>query len=85
MPNFGRVNMGAYGNTPKASRSGWSIAGDANDDCRVNILDLIFIRGRLNQPVGSSDNWKADVTADGVVNILDLIYVRQRLNTVCSQ
>jgi len=59
------------------------IPGDANGDCRVNILDLIFIRGRLNQAVGTGDNWKADLNADGEINVLDLIEVRGKLNTQC--
>ena len=62
----------------------WPIPGDANLDCRVNILDLIFIRNRLNQNVNTGDNWKADVNSDGRVNILDLIFVRNRLNTSCQ-
>ena len=37
----------------------WPIEGDANMDCRVNILDLIFIRNKLNLDVGTDDNWKA--------------------------
>ncbi|HUW32024.1 MAG TPA: dockerin type I domain-containing protein, partial [Planctomycetota bacterium] len=57
--------------------------GDANGDCRVNILDLIFIRNKLNQPVGTGDNWKADVNEDARINILDLIFVRNKLNTQC--
>ncbi|HUU97574.1 MAG TPA: dockerin type I repeat-containing protein, partial [Phycisphaerae bacterium] len=61
----------------------WPIDGDANGDCRVNILDLIFIRNKLNQPVGTGDNWKADVNEDTRINILDLIYVRNKLNTTC--
>jgi len=61
----------------------WPIDGDANMDCRVNILDLIFIRNKLNQPVGTGDNWKADVNEDGRINILDLIFVRNKLNTQC--
>jgi len=61
----------------------WPIEGDANMDCRVNILDLIFIRNKLNQPVGTGDNWKADVNGDGRINILDLIFVRNKLNTQC--
>jgi len=28
----------------------WPIDGDASMDCRVNILDLIFIRNKLNHP-----------------------------------
>jgi len=49
----------------------------------VNILDLIFIRNKLNQDPATGDNWKADVNKDTRVNILDLIYVRNKLNTQC--
>jgi len=52
-------------------------------DCRVNILDLLFIRNKLNQDVGTGDNWKADANEDGRINILDLIFVRNKLNTNC--
>jgi len=61
----------------------WPIEGDANGDCRVNILDLIFIRNRLNQDPATGDNWQADVNMDTRINILDLIYVRNRLNNAC--
>jgi len=61
----------------------WPVEGDANLDCKVNILDLIFVRNRLNQDVATGDNWQADVNVDGKINILDLIYVRNRLNTKC--
>jgi len=61
----------------------WPIEGDANMDCRVNILDLISIRNKLNQDVATGDNWKADVNEDGRINILDLIFVRNKLNTQC--
>jgi len=30
--------------------SDMTVLGDANRDCKVNTLDLIFIRNRLNQP-----------------------------------
>ena len=85
-PNGGRVNMGAYANTTHASRSGpwWPVSGDANHDCRVNLLDLLFIRDRLGQPVTTGDNWKADVNSDGGINLLDLLYVRDRLNSRCQ-
>ena len=63
--------------------SPWPIPGDANMDCRVNILDLIFIRNKLNQDVATGDNWKSDVNLDTRINILDLIYVRNKLNTQC--
>jgi len=58
--------------------------GDANDDCKVNILDMIAIRNHLNQDPKSGDNWWYDVNDDGKINILDLIYVRNRLNTFCE-
>ena len=61
----------------------WPITGDITRDCRVNILDLIFIRNRLNQAVTTGDNIFADVTKDARINILDLIAVRNKLNTVC--
>ncbi len=38
-PNGGRVNMGAYGNTPYASLSEWPIPADINHDGEVNIID----------------------------------------------
>ena len=65
--------------------SRWPILGDVNADCAVNILDLIFIRGRMNQSTATADNWKADVNDDGRINILDLIYVRNKLNTRCQR
>ncbi|MBN1844466.1 MAG: hypothetical protein JW810_02205 [Sedimentisphaerales bacterium] len=44
-PNGGRVNMGAYGNTPYASRSDWTLPGDINQDGIVNLPDYaIMIR-----------------------------------------
>jgi len=61
----------------------WPIDGDSNMDCRVNILDLIFIRNKLNLDVATGDNWKADVNEDNRINILDLIFVRNKLNTQC--
>ena len=63
--------------------SPWPVDGDANMDCSVNILDLIFIRNKLNQAVTTGDNWKADVNEDTRINILDLIFVRNKLNTQC--
>jgi len=59
--------------------------GDINGDCRVNILDLIVIRSRLEQDPQTGDNWRADANNDGAINILDLIYVRNKLNTRCVE
>jgi len=63
---------------------GTPLDGDANMDCKVNILDLIFVRNRLNQSIETGDNWQANVNGDDNINILDLIYVRNRLNTSCG-
>jgi len=82
-PNGKRANIGAYGNTAEASKGSESISGDANGDCVVNVLDLIFIRNRLNLDVASGDNAAADVNEDGRINVLDLIHVRTRLNLKC--
>jgi len=84
-PNGRRLNMGAYGNTAQASKSAkWTMPGDTNDDCKINVLDLIFIRNNLNASPDSGGNWKADVNEDGKINVLDLIMVRNRLNTLCD-
>ena len=83
-PNFARINMGAYGNTPEASKSGWTIPGDATDDCRVNVLDLIHVRNRFGQAVSSGDNWRFDVNKDNAIDVLDLITVRNLLGTQCQ-
>ena len=62
----------------------WAIPGDANMDCKVDTLDLIFVRNRLNHDPATGDVWQADVNGVGKINILDLIYVRNRLNTKCQ-
>ena len=61
----------------------WPIPGDANCDCKVNLLDLLYVRNRLNQSVTTLDNILADVNEDGKINLLDLLFVRNRLNQQC--
>ncbi|HUU97622.1 MAG TPA: dockerin type I domain-containing protein [Phycisphaerae bacterium] len=61
----------------------YELFGDVDIDCRVTILDLIFIRNRLNAGVGTDGNWRADVNQDGKINILDLIHVRNKLYSAC--
>jgi len=43
MPNGGRINMGAYGNTDYASMSEWPIKGDVNNDGRFNFVDIAIL------------------------------------------
>jgi len=61
----------------------WAVAGDANGDCRVDILDLLFIRNRLAQSPAQGTNWLADLNEDGSISVLDLIVVRNNLNARC--
>jgi hypothetical protein len=49
-PNGGRINMGAYGGTPEASKSYFAkppcrtvIPGDVNGDCMVDFGDLLLL------------------------------------------
>ena len=80
---------GTYGNIPFDLAAGsitiayWQIPGDANRDCRVNVLDLISVRNKLGLDPESGDNVAADVNEDGSINILDLIYIRNRLASAC--
>jgi len=62
----------------------WPFPEDANYDCTINILDMLFIRDRLNEDVSTANNWQADVNRDGEINILDIISVRNRLNETCE-
>jgi len=78
------VDMGAYEMQPNDSFRVWPLPGDANWDCVVNILDLIFVRSKLNEdPNAGALNWRADVNADGDINILDLIFIRNQLGKRC--
>ena len=55
--------------------------GDVNFSETVNVLDLIYVRDRLDyDPTESFEFYMADQNRDGNINILDLIYVRDRLN-----
>ena len=62
----------------------WPVPGDADRDCKVDILDLIFVRNRLNLDPSAADNWQADLNDDRRINILDLIAARNNLNTRCD-
>ena len=66
-------------------RSGLFLLADVNDDCVVNILDLIAVRNGLNGDVSEGENAKLDVNRDGVINILDMIFVRNSLTTTCER
>lgn len=53
------------------------LAGDANGDGVVNIMDKVMIRNAFGQ--NGAPGWNpADVNVDGVVNILDKVVVRNQ-------
>ena len=59
------------------------IAGDVNQDGKVNILDLVRVAQLFGQTVPADS--PVDVTGDGVVNILDLVRVARNFgNTAAS-
>ena len=87
--NAAKYDIGAHEYGARVSL--WPIPGDANLDCAVNILDMLFVRNRLHNPATAHCDeddgiwdWQADVKTDGIVNILDLIYVRNHLQTYCE-
>ena len=55
------------------------IAGDANDDGKVNIADVIRIQQSLAGWKVTVNTTNADVTGDGNVNIADVIRIQQFL------
>ena len=75
VPNGGRINMGAYGNTPQASKSDIvrplvaAIAGGMN----VNMVDFALLAD--NWLLGGADikNRKADLDNNGIVDERDLL------------
>lgn len=62
----------------------WPVGGDANLDCVVDVLDMIFVRKRLHQDVAVGDNWQADITTDGTIDVIDLLVIRYLHGSTCS-
>ena len=84
-PGACRINMGAYGNTAQASRGvDRKSKGDVNDDCTINILDLLAIRVHLNQDPAIGGAHDADINLDGHVNVLDMLMARNNMGCLDS-
>jgi len=57
--------------------------GDVNEDCIVDLRDLVFVRNRLfSEDPGDA---AADVNKDGFINLEDLIIVRNNLGATCEE
>jgi len=84
---YAEKNLQLTMDAPHTVTAKYRLAGDANADCRVNVLDLIVIRNRLlidpEDPAKVDALRQADVNGNGEVSILDLIYARNRLGRSC--
>ena len=69
--------------TDRVAVAVYRLFGDANGDCRVNVLDLLQTRNRLGQRASTADNWKADFDQSGKIDVLDLILVRNQMGMKC--
>jgi len=61
----------------------YTVLGDLNEDCSVNLLDLLHVRNHLNMDPSSGGNWRYDLNADDRINLLDLIVVRNNIGHRC--
>lgn len=78
------VFSGGGGASRPVNGSGRRLPGDANADCVVNVLDLIFVQIHLGEDPHSGDNWRYDLNEDGTIDILDLLAVRGKVRTRCD-
>ena len=51
MPNGGRINMGAYGNTAYAARSDWALQYDGNLDGIIDLTDFAAMAAKWLEPL----------------------------------
>jgi len=62
----------------------WQLYADADQNCKVDLLDLVYVRNRLFETV-TPENESADVNDDGFIDLEDLIEVRNNLGAVCEE
>ena len=60
------------------------IPADADMNCDVDLIDMVFVRERLRNDPATDDNWQADVNQDERINILNLLQVRNGLRATCE-
>lgn len=75
-PNGGRINMGAYGNTPQASKSDiivLLVAAIAGGDTNVNMVDFSLLTDNWLLEGAAIKNREADLDNNGIVDERDLL------------
>ncbi len=60
------------------------IAGDANGDGVVNILDLVLVASHFGESIDATQVLNPDVNGDGIVNILDLVLVANNIGDTAT-
>ena len=60
------------------------IAGDANGDGIVNILDLVLVASHFGESTDATQVLNPDVNGDGIVNILDLVLVANNIGDTAT-
>ena len=73
--NGGRINIGAYGNTAQASKSGIirAVSGDINSDNIVNMLDFAILADNWYLQGAAIKNENADLDNNRIVDERDLL------------
>jgi len=73
---IGYLNVKTTFANPADSSSVFLLAGDVNDDNRVDIFDIVLVAGLLGSPVGLDTlSNAADFVPSGTVDIFDLVLV----------
>lgn len=74
LPNGGRINMGAYGNTPQASMSDIIVplVADIAGGMNVNMVDFVLLADNWLLEGAAIKNRKADLDNNGIVDEEDL-------------
>jgi len=63
--------------------SSWALLGDLNNDCVVNVLDMILARNLIFGGEGNPTYTTGDVNNDRRVDLGDLLVVRKQFNQRC--
>lgn len=78
-PNGGRINMGAYGNTWQASKSGepGPTPGDTGGSTSVDMFDFAVLADNWLLEGEAIKNRKADLNNDDIVDMRDLLILNE--------